>query len=188
MSKYKQHAMREFRAAGWVNENNEFNDEMQEHICKHVLALLDVFAGEGHSGSSAHYAINLFEKLAKFDPIAPILCTEDEWNEVGENQYQNIRCSSVFKEGETGQPYYIDAVIFREKNGSCFAGSCAGIKSCQYIKLPFIPKTFYIDVNSWEVNKDNENIKEPNSGWWVHSIVDETQLEDVFTYYDKIEN
>jgi len=36
MSNYKTHAEREFRAAGWLDENGKFNDEMQEAICKHV--------------------------------------------------------------------------------------------------------------------------------------------------------
>ena len=63
--------MNEFRAAGWLDEHGKYNDEMQEMICNHVLKLLDVFADEGHSGSSAPYAINLFSKLAKFDPIVP---------------------------------------------------------------------------------------------------------------------
>ena len=53
MSNYKTHAEREFRAAGWTNPDGTFRDEMQGMICKHVLALLDVFADEGHSGSSA---------------------------------------------------------------------------------------------------------------------------------------
>ena len=44
MSNYKVHAMREFRAAGWVDENDKYTDDMQEMICNHVLALLDVFA------------------------------------------------------------------------------------------------------------------------------------------------
>ena len=46
MSNYEKHAMMEFRAAGWVDENGKFIDEMQEMICKHVLALLEVFDGE----------------------------------------------------------------------------------------------------------------------------------------------
>jgi len=43
MNNYTKHALKEFRAAGWTDENGEFNDEMQEAICNHVLMLLDVF-------------------------------------------------------------------------------------------------------------------------------------------------
>ena len=48
MSNLHKHALDEFRAAGWTDENGKFNDEMQEAICNHILKLLDVFADEGH--------------------------------------------------------------------------------------------------------------------------------------------
>jgi hypothetical protein len=102
LSNYKTHAEREFRAAGWTDENGKFNDEMQEMICNHVLALLEVFDGEGHSGSSASYAIDLFSKLAKFQPVAPLTGEDWEWTDVSEQSgrtlWQNKRCGHVFKD------------------------------------------------------------------------------------------
>ena len=95
MSNYKKHAEREFRAAGWTNPDGTFKEEMQGMICKHVLALLDVFADEGHSGSSAPYAINLFKQIASFEPIVPLSGDDDEWNKVGNGVFQNNRCSLV---------------------------------------------------------------------------------------------
>ena len=56
MSNLNEHAMREFRIAGWVDENGKWIDDMQEAICNNVLKLLEVFADEGHSGSTAPYA------------------------------------------------------------------------------------------------------------------------------------
>jgi len=50
MSNYKHHALTEFRAAGWTDDNGKFHDEMQEMICNHVLKLLEVFSDEDHSG------------------------------------------------------------------------------------------------------------------------------------------
>ena len=101
MSNYKIHAMNEFRAAGWVDDNGKYIDEMQEAICSHVLKLLDAFADEGHSGSSAPYAIDLFSKLARFGPIVPLTGEEWEWINVsdisGSETYQNKRCGAVFK-------------------------------------------------------------------------------------------
>ena len=116
MSNYKSHAINEFRAAGWTDENGNFNDEMQEDICNHVLALLDVFADEGHSGSSAPYAISLFKQLASFEPIGPLTGEDWEWNEVGAGVYQNRRMSSVFKQADRydGKPYWIDGKVFWE--------------------------------------------------------------------------
>jgi len=117
MSNYESHAWTEFRAAGWVDENNQFNDEMQEAICTHVLKLLDVFHDEGHSGSSAPYAINLFSKLAMFKPLAPLTGEDWEWGHVYDLPdtgpvYQNKRCGSVFKDNI--KAYDTEGIVFWE--------------------------------------------------------------------------
>ena len=118
MSNYDKHALMEFKAAGWLNDDGTYCDEMQEMICRHVLALLDVFSGEGHSGSSAPYAINRFSRLAKFEPIAPLTGEDWEWNEVsdrmGSKCWQNKRASHVFKDIETGEAYDINGKVFWE--------------------------------------------------------------------------
>lgn len=117
MTNYERHAKDEFRAAGWIDENGKFNDEMQELICNHVLKLLDVFHDEGHSGSSAPYAINLFKKLASFEPIVPLTGEDWEWVDVSEYGgrdngplFQNKRCSHVFKDN-TGA-YDGEGIVF----------------------------------------------------------------------------
>lgn len=110
------HAKEEFRAAGWTDENGQFNDEMQEMICNHVIELLKVFSDEGHSGSSAPYAINLFSRLAKFEPIAPLTGEDWEWNDTGHG-YQNKRASHVFKDYD-GNCYDINGKVFWEWAGT----------------------------------------------------------------------
>ena len=116
MSNLEKHALMEFKAAGWLDESGNYSDEMQEMICRHVLALLDVFSNEGHSGSSAPYAINMFARLAKFEPIAPLTGEDWEWNEVSERMgskcWQNKRASHVFKD-EDGA-YDINGKVFWE--------------------------------------------------------------------------
>lgn len=112
------HALMEFRAAGWVDENGNWKEEYQQLLCEGVLKLLMVFADEGHSGTSAPYAINLFKKLAMFEPIVPLTGEDWEWADVRHNgdgsiHYQNKRCSHVFKEGD-GQAYDIDGKVFWE--------------------------------------------------------------------------
>ena len=119
MSNYVNHAMREFQYAGWLNEDGTYKDEMQEAICNNVLKMLAIFADEGHSGSSAPYAINLFKKIASFEPIAPLTGAYDEWHMVtdgGVIVYQNKRMSSVFKQSDRfdGQAYWLDGKVFWE--------------------------------------------------------------------------
>lgn len=142
MNNYVRHAMQEFRAAGWINENDKFKDEMQEMICNHILKLLEVFYDEGHSGSSAPYTVNLFEKLAKFEPIVPLTGEDWEWSEVGEGIFQNKRCSHVFKQIDRfdGRPYDVDGIVFWE----WYTDEKTGEKSKLYFSNgdSFIPITF----------------------------------------------
>lgn len=144
MSNFESHAQKEFRAAGWLNEDGTFKDDMQKLICEHVLELLDVFDGAGHSGFSAPYAISLFEKLAKFEPVAPLTGEDWEWNEVAPDAYQNNRCSHVFKQSDRfgGQPYDINAVIFEDPNGSRFTG----FHSMRLIQFPYAPRSVVVKV------------------------------------------
>ena len=150
MSNYEEHALAEFRAAGWVDEDGKFIDEMQEMICRHVLALLDVFNGEGHSGSSAPYAINLFSKLAKFEPVVPLTGEDWEWNEVSERMgskcWQNIRCGRVFKD-EDGRAYDIDGKVFWEwcrLDDEPFKSYYTSRDSRVYVEFPYTPNTEYV--------------------------------------------
>ena len=149
MSNLKKHAWLEFKAAGWIDENDQFEDEMQEAICKHVLKLIEVFADEGHSGSSAPYAIDLFKKLAMFEPVVPLSGEDWEWHEASEGVFQNIRCSHVFKQKDRfdGQAYDIDGKIFWEwytnENGEKSKSYFTGRDSCVPITFPYTPVKAY---------------------------------------------
>ena len=147
MSNYKKHAMNEFKAAGWMTEDGTYTDEMQEAICNHVLALLDVFADEGHTGSTAPYTVNLFKRLAMFEPVAPLTGEDWEWNEVGDGVFQNKRMSSVFKQADRfgGQPYWLDGKVFWEwasspniDDGKPFKSYFTGRESSVVIELPWV--------------------------------------------------
>ncbi len=151
MSNYEKHALTEFRAAGWVDLNGKYLDDMQEMICNHVLALLEVFGDEGHSGTSAPYTIDLFSKLAKFDPIVPLTGEDWEWDEVSEGIHQNKRCSAVFKQTDRhdGQPYYLDGKVFWEwyksdEDGKMSKSYFTSGDSQVPIVFPYTPKSEYV--------------------------------------------
>ena len=150
MNNYEKHALREFKAAGWVDENGKFNDEMQEMICMHVMKLLEVFADEGHSGMSAPYAIDLFSRIAKFEPLTPLTGEDWEWNDVSEMcqepTWQNKRASNVFKNKHGA--YNVDGIIFWEwytdpKTGEKFKSHFTNRESRVPIKFPYIPTKEY---------------------------------------------
>ena len=112
MSNLIKHAKREFEILGYIPLEQEQENGPNKWIQENVLELLEVFSKQGHSGSSAPFCVGYFEKLAMFKPLSPIKCDDAEWHEVGGNTYQNIRLSSVFKEGKDGWPYYLDAIIW----------------------------------------------------------------------------
>ena len=150
MSNLHKHALDEFRAAGWTDENGKFNDEMQEAICTHILKLLDVFADEGHSGTTAPYTVDVFKKLAMFEPLVPLTGEDWEWVDVSEQSgrtlWQNKRCSHVFKTEEGA--YDIDGIVWwdwytdtetGEKQKSYFTSRESRVP----VTFPYTPKTEY---------------------------------------------
>lgn len=111
---YKKHAEREFFVAGWTDKNGKFEDDMQKLMCKQVMELLDIFGTHGHSGTTAPYAIDLFQKLAKFKLIGPLTGADEEWGEPHcDDAMQNNRLSSVFKLPD-GRAYDIDGRVYWE--------------------------------------------------------------------------
>lgn len=148
MSNLVNHAKAEFRAAGWCDENGKFNDEMQHFMCDQVIELLTIFGEHGHSGSSAPYAIDLFSKLAKFKPIAPLTGEDWEWTDV-DHVFQNKRASNVFKDKETGECYDIDGKVFWEwaksyDTGEPFKSYYTCRESRVPVTFPYTPTTEYV--------------------------------------------
>lgn len=185
-----EHAKTELQIAGLFDKEGDFYDGMTG---KAVMELIEVFAKQGHSGMSAPYVISIFEKVANFKPLIGITGKDEEWGAVrdlgvGGSWYQNKRCSAIFKDGKDGRPYYIDAIVKRDQNGTCWSGFAwlseedykTGDRSKMvgkkgYIKsFPFTPKTFYIDVRDVEVAKDD----------WESFAVDPSQLDEIKEYYD----
>lgn len=125
-----------------------------------VLELIEVFAKQGHSGSSAPYVINLFSKLASFKPVTPLEDNDEDWIEVGPNIWQNRRDAAVFKD-EDNRPYYINAIVWRDTDGCSYINK----ESRLYFEFPFVPKTFYVEKNE--------------DGSW-----NQIQLKEAYDYYN----
>lgn len=116
-------------------------DEMQDMMDAHILRMVQTFADEGHSGFSAAYAVNILQKLLRFEPLTPLTGDPDEWNQVGEGMWQNRRCSHVFKDAEDGEAYDIEAVIFRDPDGASYTSR----DSKRTITFPYTPTREYVD-------------------------------------------
>lgn len=112
---YLSHAEKEFELAGWKKEPV---DEMQGMVMDNIRELLSVLSTQGHSGSSAPYVLNLFNKLARFEIITPLTGLDDEWSEASDGLWQNRRDSRVFKDN-TGA-WFIDGKAFSDNGGNTF--------------------------------------------------------------------
>lgn len=172
------------------------NRPIVEPFKEEILALCEKFGRSGQSGGSAPITaavlVNAIKKLLLQEPISQITGIDEEWicvsDKFGEECYQNIRCSAIFKDG-LGRAYYLDAIVKKTQTGITWSGPFypskedyelrRGKLGCKhYIKsFPFTPKTFYIDVIEVEVEKDN----------WEMYAKDPKQLEKVWKYYDKME-
>lgn len=89
---------------------------------------------------SASIVRQIFNKLSDFEPLTPLTGEAHEWNEIGENYFQNNRCSHVFK--ENGRAYDSHGKIFRDPTGATYTS----INSRVNIEFPYIPTTEYVDV------------------------------------------
>lgn len=187
-----QHAERELRAAGFYEPDSDYG----EMLPAAVLELVAVFSKQGHSGMSASIVRQLFNTLVDFKPLSPVKGDEDEWAEVGEQNgvmvYQNKRLSSVFKEGVDGLPYYLNAIVFKgEEEHDTFTGTVEGVKSRQYIKLPFTPKSYTVRVYKDYVigepaDKENfyeEKLTDGTTRYYQYRIANKDLLNEVYGYY-----
>ena len=189
MTNLETYAKNELQRAGMFNEDSDYGGGIGDA----VMELIKVFAEQGHSGGSASRTIHLFEKLARYEPILPINDNSEDWIDTGINGVflQNKRLPSLFKEREYGKAYYLEAIVFRSQRGTTFtSGGVAlsdgsSIGSAQYVKFPFLPKTFYIDVIETEWADKEGTIPQEGGGWWSSVIKDESQLEEVFKYCDR---
>ena len=129
-------AREELKRAGLFDKDSDYGGMMGEAVMK----MIEQFASEGHSGFSASMAVNLFQRLARYEPLTPLTGEDDEWMDTC-GTMQNRRCFSVFKD-EDGRAYHADAVVFEEPNGSRFTSA----DSRRFIEFPYMPKTEIVKV------------------------------------------
>jgi hypothetical protein len=110
-------------------------DEYNNMIADAALELVRVFANQGHSGFSAGLTTQIVEKLMRFEPLTPLTGEDSEWNEVGENLYQNKRSPRVFK--ENGRAYDIEGIVWRDPDGCCVTN----YESRVDVTFPYTPTT-----------------------------------------------
>ena len=159
MSNLLKHAERELKFIGY-DGIDEYNNMAKAAI----MELLTTFANQGHSGFSANYIVNLFNKLAKYETLSPLTGNDDEWNDVSDMSgdrktlFQNNRDGRVFKNDDGA--FFTEAIIWTESGESSYTNK----DSNRYIKsFPFTPKTFYVEVDKERNVLDTEEYNKANA-------------------------
>ena len=70
------------------------------------MALVKIFAEQGHSGYSAAMTTEIVTKLMRYEPLTPLTSDPSEWMEVESGKmWQSIRKPSAFSK-DGGQTWY----------------------------------------------------------------------------------
>ncbi len=171
------HARRELQVLGYDLDQKE--EDPNKWMVENVLELLTVFAKQGHSGFSAPHCIKLFEKLTSFEPLTPLRGTDDEWNNTTslDDTLQNNRCSHIFKKNNIAYNcegyvfwHWSERPLYEDEDGypgiTRFKSYFTSNMSRKLVEFPYIiEKPQYIEVDSFEVNKETKE-RELGSGWW----------------------
>ena len=188
-------------------------DAVVTPFSKQILALCEAFGKSGQSGGSAPFVASAIsqavKKLLLHEPICDVTGHESEWAEIGlemgskEAVYQNFRCGALFKDGSLdAKAHYLDAIVWKGiEDWNTFTGSVYVdqnnfelISSVQYVKFPFKPKTFYIDVvripikEEEAIKRNLHYIQDRDDSCYYYVVKDPKQLQKVFKYYDKKQN
>ena len=91
-----------------------------------ILKLLEALTKQNHSPEVLPTFLEIFERLANAKPLTALMDSPEEWRDCG-NRYQNLRCSSVFKEKKSKEFFDIDSVAYRNsvdlsQDGYIFTG------------------------------------------------------------------
>lgn len=135
-------AQHELERAGLFDKDSDYGGMLGDA----VMRMVRLFADEGHSGFSAGMAVQIFGRLARYEPLSPLTGSDDEWTEVGDGIFQNRRSPRVFKEASGA--YDMEGRVFREPSGVCFTSRDSRVP----VTFPYTPSTEYVDVDGSDAN------------------------------------
>jgi hypothetical protein len=190
---YREYAVREFKAAGLVEESGEYCSPEQETICEAILKMADAMATTDRSDGAIDYILKAANRIGLFSPMTPITGDDSEW-EVVEGHPEvaaiNIRLPRLAKL-HNGDTMFSSALGFRDRNGNTYEGMAQTesgdiIASAQRIKgYPFTPIMAALDVEFGVRDEDNNlTIVDTPTEESILIISDMEQLEEIKKHYD----
>ena len=140
MSNLTDHAKAELKMVGLTADSK---DSMDRLMYNNIMAVVQLFSSQGHSGFSSGFVLNMITRLLRFEPITPLTGNDDEWNDVSDlsdrKMWQNRRCSRIIKE-EDGTCYDMEGKVFTDPEGHTYTNRNSWVK----ITFPYIPKTEFV--------------------------------------------
>lgn len=116
----------------------DYNEVYDRDIGVAILQLMQAFSDQGHSGYSASVAIQLFSRLADFQPLSPLTGEDSEWIDVGPEcgrpMWQNKRAGNVFKTED--EAYQSDYYVFKDLEGFTYTNKDSRLAITEW---PFTP-------------------------------------------------
>jgi hypothetical protein len=132
------------------------DDGMQELINKHIMEMVKVFCEGEYTGFTAHYVIDILDRLLRYLPLSLIEDAPEDWNEVGPGVYQHRRCPEVFKDKNVfdGKAYILEAKVFSDDGGKTWFTNS---NSREVIEFPYAVQTrakrYLVDENGTILSK-----------------------------------
>lgn len=154
MSNLQSHAIRELKLLGYEFDDDgmpvqsEDGFDINAEMCLCLMELIEVFEKQEHSGASAGYLISLLKDLMSFTPLSPLTGEDHEWNDMsmyggdGETDWQNNRCSHVFKRAD-GTCYDINGKVFIDPDGCSYTNRDSFVE----VTFPYKPETVTVYVD-----------------------------------------
>lgn len=137
-----------------IGLTEDAKDSMDRMMRQNILSVITLFSGQGHSGGTASYAIQLITRLLRYEPITALTGADDEWRDMSEisdrKMWQNLRCSRVIKEAD-GKCYDLEGKIFVNPDGSQWTNRESWVE----VTFPYIPKHEFVNRTQEELDADN---------------------------------
>lgn len=169
-SPFVQHALNEFRALKWIDENENIIEQKQEEVCKKVLEVFDLI---GDNPNLVMEITHTLAHLAKNDNLTFITGEDWEWENIANEDsafpiFQNKRCRDLFKCEILGEgAYYRPGIIFYdyiEKNdGTKEKINYIDDDSIKKVEFPFSPGPEYKYKKRVQKNNDVETSNVPEN-------------------------
>lgn len=178
----------EIATKGCSNDEFDYGAECY----KSALRAFEILCKDEHSGMSIKFTQRILNRMIDGKPLTAIEDTEDSWNEVGKNEYQCKRMSSLFKDVDSdGNIMYndIDRAVFVDINNETKWSSGLATKIIDElfpISMPYYPssKPYIVYGNEYLSNKCNGDFDSIHFLYLINPDGEKIELNRYFTEID----